>query len=80
MNLQATTGIDHAGIKIGSAWATVLIAKLGFESWSELAAFAALFYTMCLITEWWWKKFWRPLLERWGWLMPKLNRRKEDRE
>lgn len=77
MNLQSTTGIDHAGIKIGSAWATVLIAKLGFQSWSELAAFAALLYTGCLLAEWWWKKFWRPLLERYG-VLKRKARRKED--
>lgn len=77
MNLQSATGIDHAGIKLGSAWASVLIAKLGFASWSELAAFAALLYTGCLLAEWWWKKMVRPLLENYGVLKRKL-RRKDD--
>lgn len=68
MNIQSATGIDHAGIKIGSAWGSVLLAKLGFASWSELAAFVAFVYTVCLLAEWWVKKFWLPLLRRWGWL------------
>lgn len=78
MNLQSTTGIDHAGVKISSAWATVLIAKMGFDSWTDLAALLAALYSLCLLCEWFWKKFWRPLLERMGWIAPRTNRRQTD--
>lgn len=39
--------------------------------WGTVSAIAAAFYTSLLIVEWFWKKFWRPLFERRGWLKPK---------
>ncbi len=29
-----------------------------------------IFYTLCLLTEWWWKRFWRPIFVSRGWLKP----------
>ena len=67
------TSVDHPILKIISAWAVAL----GMPSWSEFAAFLAACYSLILICEWFWKKFWRPLLERHGILKRRL-RRKED--
>lgn len=30
-----------------------------------LASFLASFYSFCILSEWWWKKFWKPLFKRW---------------
>ena len=37
-------------------WVTLLGASLG------------VLYSLCLLTEWWWKKVWKPLLVRYGWI------------
>lgn len=42
--------------------------------WATIAQIAAALYTMLLISEWFWKKLWRPFFERRGWLQP-LRRR-----
>jgi hypothetical protein len=55
--------------KIATAWAAV-----GITSWAEAASFVAFFYTLLLIFEWFWKKFWRPIFERRGWVRPKKVR------
>jgi hypothetical protein len=26
-----------------------------------------------MLAEWWWKKMWRPLLEHWGWIKPRIR-------
>lgn len=36
--------------------------------WSNIASFVAVLYTVLLLCEWWWKKLWRPMAERWGWI------------
>ena len=43
--------------------------------WDTLAAFAAFGYSIILIGEWFWKKFWRPAFERKGWIAPKKGPR-----
>ncbi len=57
--------------------AAVADAASGFSisSWGEAAAFAAFCYSILLIAEWWWKKFWRPFAERRGWIKPKKRPR-----
>lgn len=52
--------------KIVTAWTAV-----GITSWADFASFLAAGYTMLLIFEWFWKKFWRPIFERHGWIKPK---------
>lgn len=42
--------------------------------WGTIASIVAAVYTTLLITEWFWKKLWRPLAERQGWLQPKKPR------
>lgn len=40
--------------------------------WVSLAAaFMGLVYTMCILTEWWWKKVWKPLFIHLGWIKPR---------
>jgi hypothetical protein len=59
----SATAVSYPVFKVATAW----LAALGISGWSDFAAFAAAFYSVLLIVEWWWKKFWRPLLERKGW-------------
>ena len=42
--------------------------------WGTIASMAAAAYTLLLITEWFWKKLWRPLFERRGWVKPRRTR------
>jgi hypothetical protein len=62
--------MDNHDIDMPVAKAASAIAAAGL-SWSEVAAALAGFYTFLLIIEWFWKRLWRPLLERKGWLRPK---------
>ncbi|WP_225784448.1 hypothetical protein [Xenophilus sp. Marseille-Q4582] len=39
--------------------------------WGTIASILAGLYTALLMGEWFWKKFWRPMLERLGWIKPK---------
>ena len=43
-------------------------------TWPNLAAMAAFLYSVALLTEFCWKKFWRPAMERFGWIKPKPRR------
>ena len=36
--------------------------------WGTIASIAAALYSILLISEWFWKKLWRPFLERRGWV------------
>lgn len=54
------------GPQAASAFADLLVL-----TWPNLAAFAAFLYTLSLLIEFCWKKFWRPFLERWGFVKPK---------
>lgn len=40
-------------------------------TWPNIAAFAAAMVSLCVLWDWWWKRFWRPFLERRGWIKPK---------
>lgn len=42
--------------------------------WATIAQMAAALYTMLLMGEWFWKKLWRPLAERRGWVKPQRHR------
>lgn len=48
----------------------ILVAWAGM-SWGERAQMAAFLYTMCLITEWLWKRILKPLALRRGWIKGK---------
>lgn len=59
----ATAGMSY------SNWAAI-----NAIPWGTIASIVAVLYTTLLISEWFWKKLWRPLAERRGWLKPKKNR------
>lgn len=69
------TSVASPGIKLITAW----LAALGITSWGDLASFLAAVYTACLLSEWVWKRFLRPLAERRGWVR-RLYRRKDDQQ
>jgi len=52
--------------KVVSLWAFI-----GVTSWADAAAFAAFVYSMILIGEWLWKKIFRRIAERRGWVKRK---------
>lgn len=56
-----------------SAGDPVVVAILALP-WSTIAQIGAAMYSCLLIAEWFWKKFWRPLLERQGWIKPMRHR------
>lgn len=62
----------------GGAAAVEGASKIGLtiNSWSDVAAMLAAVYTATLIFEWWWKKFWRPMLEDRGILKRKIKTRR----
>jgi hypothetical protein len=62
--------------KVMSLWGLV-----GFSTLADAAAFAtmlagflAAFYSLLLVSEWFWKKLWRPLFEHFGWIKPAPRR------
>lgn len=71
MNQDQTVAAPVA--KTVSAWIAV-----GISSWQDVASILAAFYTFLLVFEWFWSKFWRPLLERNGYLQPRKRKRKDD--
>ena len=42
--------------------------------WGTVASIAAALYSLLLISEWFWKKLWRPFFESRGWLKPMRHR------
>lgn len=59
--MNARSGDDSTGwviAKIASAWAAV-----GITSWADAASALAFLYTLCLLGDFWWKRFLRPFLE-----------------
>lgn len=68
--MNENISVSAPGVKIVSAWVAV-----GITSWTEAAAATAMFYSLLLIGEWFWKKFWRDFFVRLGWLKPRLRRR-----
>jgi len=41
------------------------------EHAAQISAVFASVYTLLLITDWWWKRFWKPLLLKLGWVKGK---------
>lgn len=60
----------------------VAVATSGYETWAffnsipwgPISFFVATLYSCLLMSEWWWKKLWRPLLESRGWIKPLRHR------
>lgn len=55
--------IDSPVLKVLSMWAAI-----GITSWAEFASFMAAMYTMFLMGEWLWKKIFRRVALRKGWI------------
>lgn len=55
--------VQHPVLKVAS----VGVAWLGGMTWGEFASFLAALYTVCLLTEWMWKRVLKPLALRRGW-------------
>lgn len=62
--------MDKNDISMPVAKVISLWALIGVTSWTEAAAFAGFIYSMLLISEWLWKKLFRPLGWRHGWMKP----------
>lgn len=60
--------VSQPVIKVLSVWAA-----LGITTWADAAASVAFFYTVLLIVEWFWKRFWKPVLTRYGVLKETRN-------
>ena len=73
MSSEYHSSVDAPMFKIVSVW----LAAIGIASWSELAAALAALYSILLIGEWFWKRFWRPVLEDRG-IIKRLRRRRDD--
>lgn len=76
--------VNQPAVKIASAWLVTICTKFGIATWADfsslmtaIASFVAAVYTICLLTEWWWKRFWRPFFEEQG-LLKRRERRSSD--
>lgn len=58
-------------VKAASAWGAVALAEVGINSWGDFGAFLASIYTLMLIGEWLWKRIFREIAERHGWVKPR---------
>lgn len=58
---------DDSSVSLPMAKLLTVWAAVGITSWADAAAAAAFFYSLLLITEWFWKKFWRDIFIRHGW-------------
>lgn len=65
---DAPNALAHAA-SAGANWDTWV--WVNSIQWDTVAQVVAVVYTSLLIFEWFWKKLWRPLLERKGYLQPK---------
>lgn len=73
MRLHEET-VANVGPKIAGVWVA-----WGFSSWSEVAGFLAAILSALALSEWLWKKLFRPMCVYAGWLQPR-KRRELDRE
>jgi hypothetical protein len=69
---QAEISSPH--IKTATAWAGygigAFLQSIGINNWAEASYFVATVLSACYLAEWWWKRMWRPLFVRLGWLKP----------
>ena len=76
--MQVNDGLEQLSSQVTAPVAkAVTVLTLGVTSWtlqdisylmSGLAGGAGFFYSLHLLTEWWWKKVWRPLFTKRGWI------------
>lgn len=56
--------VNHPVLKIFSA----ILASLAGMSWGEIASMLAAGYTVLLIVDWFWKRIFKPVCVRKGWI------------
>ena len=71
--------VQAPAAKASSAGMLAGLGYAGLSSWADIAAFLAGCYSFILICEWFWRKFWRPFLERKGWIK-RARRRRTDHD
>jgi hypothetical protein len=54
--------------------ATSIFSDLFVLNWANIASALAALYVLSQLCEWWWRKFWRPIFERKGWVKPRPRR------
>jgi len=47
---------------------------------ANLVSWLAAIFVFCQLSEWWWKRMWRPLFEHFGWLKPKAHKAEDAEE
>lgn len=67
----AVVNVERIGDVITGAAQVVSVHPLLQMTWPNIAAAAAAMFSLSMLLDWWWRKFWRPLFERIGWLKPK---------
>lgn len=76
MNAEAVQQIAHPVAK-ASAVLALGVTSWTLQDWSALfsaaAGAAGFFYSLHLLVEWWWKKYWRAVFIRNGWYRAKDN-------
>lgn len=67
-SIAAATG---AQIVDSASRTTSIFADLFVLNWPNIASAAAACYTLALLIEFCWKRFWRPFFERLNWIEPR---------
>lgn len=74
MNVNEQADIAAPVAKTVTMWATIA-AGIGVNTWAEAASFASFcaaalgaLYSLLLVSEWFWKKLWRPIAVEVGWV------------
>ncbi len=79
--MNDSTSVTAPWFKFATAWGAATGAKLAesnfysYDWWlahaAQISALLAAAYTFLLITDWWWKRWWKPLFLRLGWIKGK---------
>lgn len=72
----AITVAGGAQVIDGAQQVSSVFANLFVLTPANIASWLAALFIFCQLCEWWWRLFWRPLLERLEWLKPKPPKRR----
>lgn len=81
MSLEQSTDISHPVVKVvavGTAAATSFTLQDISYIVSIVAGLFGILYSIHLLAEWWWKKYFRALFIRRGWIQPYAYTPKDD--
>lgn len=68
---KAATAVLASGSSVGVSsfdWASSFMPHSLSDWMACLASLLAALYSLCVLCEWWWKRFWKPLLKQRGWI------------